>query len=220
MHFVISFTRVIVFCAGVLLVALGVSLSTKAMLGTSPISAIPYSLSLCIESISFGTWVITFNLTLLCLEWLLLRKNIKLPNLLIQVAMTFLFGYCIDFFMYILENFNPNIYFGQILTVLAGGFVIAFGVCLDILSNISMLPGDGFVLAISTVTKKEFGRIRMLSDISMSIVGIVICITMLGNMAGVREGTAIAALATGYFVILLMKIVNHFKSGHPATQKS
>lgn len=208
MRTVYQFLRITVFCLGVLLVALGVSLSTKAALGTSPISAIPYSLSLCIKSLSFGTWVIIFNLSLICLEWLLLRGNIKLPNLLMQIALTFLFGYCIDFFMDMLADFNPDIYMGQILTVFAGCFIIALGACLDILSNISVLPGDGFVLALASVTKKEYGRMRMLSDILMSLTGIAICLTVLGNIAGVREGTAIAAVATGYFVLILMKVAN------------
>lgn len=201
------FARLFAFLAGVLLVGLGVAVSTTASLGTSPISAIPYSLSLCFQFLSFGAWVILFNLLLIFAEWLLLKKSITLTNIIIQIILTFIFGYCIDLFMWMLEALPSLSYWQQTLMVVAGCFIIATGVCLALWSKISMLPGDGFVMAVSIVTKKDFGRIRLFSDILMSLAGVLICLLVLHNFSGVREGTAIAALATGFFVMLIMKAV-------------
>ena len=43
-----------IFLLGILLIAFGVALIAKASLGNSPISAIPYSLSLILPVLTFG----------------------------------------------------------------------------------------------------------------------------------------------------------------------
>ena len=68
-----------------------------------------------------------------------------------------------------------------------------------------MLPGDSFVRAVAKVTKKEFGRIRVYSDTSMSIIAVMLCMVFLHKLAGVREGTIIASLVIGNFVRILTK---------------
>ena len=68
------------------------------------------------------------------------------------------------------------------------------------LADVVMLPGDAFVRAIAKVTKKEFGSVRVWSDIGMVTVAAFLCIIFLHNMSGAREGTIIAALLTGNFV--------------------
>ena len=67
------------FCAaGLILISFGVALTTKAGLGTSPISAIPYSLSLIIPGLSMGTWLILFSIALVLIEIILLKgKNAR-----------------------------------------------------------------------------------------------------------------------------------------------
>ncbi|MBD5539079.1 MAG: hypothetical protein HDQ94_03660, partial [Desulfovibrio sp.] len=69
--------RLLVFFVGLGCVAFGVAVTTKALLGTTPIAAIPYSLSLIFPSASFGSCVIVFNLLLIAAEWALLRSRIR-----------------------------------------------------------------------------------------------------------------------------------------------
>lgn len=58
--------RYLIFIAGLFISSLGVSLVTKANLGTSPISAIPYVLSLHFPW-SLGQFTIAFSLFLIAL---------------------------------------------------------------------------------------------------------------------------------------------------------
>ena len=88
--------RIIIFILGLILIAFGVALTAKASLGNSPISAIPYSLSLYLTALSFGTWAILFNLLLVVLEVILLFRKISLVNIAIQIVLTFTFGLFID----------------------------------------------------------------------------------------------------------------------------
>ena len=86
--------RYLLFLVGLFINALGVSLITKASLGTSPISSIPYVLSLNFK-FTLGNFTIFFSIFLILLQILILRKNFKLENIL-QIPVSIAFGYFID----------------------------------------------------------------------------------------------------------------------------
>ena len=65
--------RYTLFLTGVILSATGIAFITRAGLGTSPVSGLPFVLSL-ITSISMGTYTFLFNMTFLMLEAILRRK--------------------------------------------------------------------------------------------------------------------------------------------------
>lgn len=86
-----KFKRYLIFLVGLFISSLGVSLVTKANLGTSPISSIPYVLSLNF-SLTLGNFTIIFSLFLIALQLLILRNDFKLEHLL-QIPISILFGY-------------------------------------------------------------------------------------------------------------------------------
>lgn len=98
--------RYLVFLVGLFISSLGVSLITKANLGTSPISAIPYVLSLNFP-LTLGQFTIAFSLLLILLQLLILRKNFKLEHLL-QIPISVAFGYFIDMTMGLLTFVAPS----------------------------------------------------------------------------------------------------------------
>ena len=73
--------RYFIFLVGLFINSLGVSLVTKADLGTSPISSIPYVLSLNIP-LTLGQFTIVFSLLLILLQLFILRKDFKLEYFL------------------------------------------------------------------------------------------------------------------------------------------
>ena len=66
-----------------------------------------------------------------------------------------------------------------------------------------MLPGDAFVRPVAKVAGKEYGNIRVISDISMTVIAGIVCFVFLHKLQGVREGTIIAAVITGNIVKLI-----------------
>ena len=98
--------RYIIFLIGLFINSLGVSLITKANLGTSPISSIPYVLSLNFP-LTLGNFTIIFSLLLIFLQLLILRKNFK-PEYYLQIPVSILFGYFIDFTMILMAFVQPN----------------------------------------------------------------------------------------------------------------
>ena len=159
-----------IFLIGLVLTAFGVAIVTKGVLGTSPIAAIPYSLSLVVPIFSMGTWVVLFNVLLVAIQWLILRKEANRIELLLQVVMSFIFGYGVDFWMLVIHNVDPKVYGTKLLCLLIGSVILAFGAYLEVTADVVMLPGDGFVRACTTLVNKEFGTIRVMSDIGMSVI--------------------------------------------------
>lgn len=147
--------RYLVFLVGLFVNSLGVSLITRADLGTSPISSIPYVLSLNFP-LTLGEFTIAFSLLLIALQLLILRKNFKLEHWL-QIPVSVAFGYFIDLTTAMLGDFQLTSYPAQFAFLLFGCVVLGVGVYLEVLPNVAMLPGESFVRAVCTTWKREFG---------------------------------------------------------------
>ncbi|MGN0585379.1 MAG: YitT family protein [Ruminococcus sp.] len=194
--------RYLVFAAGLVLTALGIAFTTQSGLGTSPISAIPYTLSLIVPKMTVGNWTIIFSMLLILIQLIIEKREAKKVELLLQIIVTFPFGYIIDFWIFCLEPFAPAVYPMRLLFMIIGCFVLAMGVYFQVTGNVVMLPGDAFVRSVSRAAGKEFGRTRMVSDIVMTAVAFIACLAALHTIQGVREGTVIAALLVGNIVRL------------------
>ena len=190
--------RILVFAVGLLVISLSIGFITKASLGTPPISSIPYSLSLIFPSLSLGNFTIIYSLLLVFLQLVILGKQADKVSLGLQVVISFVFGYFIDFGMMLLGDFSPEIYWERIVCVLIGCFGLAFGVYLQIVADFTMVPGDGFAYALSVrIKKKPYRVLRVCSDVSMIVIAAIIGYIGMGTTGGVREGTVICALLIG-----------------------
>lgn len=187
--------RYLLFLVGLFINALGVSLVTKASLGTSPISSIPYVLSLN-YSFTLGNFTIFFSILLILLQILILRKNFKIENIL-QIPVSVAFGYFIDFTMYLFFFVNPQNYITKVIALLAGCIVLGFGVYLEVVADVVMLPGESFVRAIVQTWNTNFGTTKIIFDTSMAVIAAILSFVFFSDLNGVREGTIIAALLVG-----------------------
>ena len=190
--------RILVFAMGLLVISLSIGFITKASLGTPPISSIPYSLSLIFPSLTLGNFTIIYSLLLVLLQLVILGKEADKVSLGLQVIISFVFGYFIDFGLMILGDFSPEIYWERIACVLIGCFGLAFGVYLQIVADFTMVPGDGFAYALSVrIKRKPYRVVRVCSDVTMIVIAALIGMVAMGTPGGVREGTVICALLIG-----------------------
>ena len=195
--------RYLIFLVGLFVNSLGVSLITKANLGTSPISSIPYVLSLNFP-FTLGNFTIFFSIFLIVLQLIILRKNFKLEHIL-QIPVSIIFGYFIDLTMILFSWVNPEAYIMKIVYLLIGCLILGVGVYMEVLADVVMLPGESFVRAIVLTWKTNFGTTKICFDVSMSVIAAVLSFIFAGRLAGVREGTVIAALLVGFIARLLGK---------------
>ena len=188
-----KFKRYLIFLVGLFISSLGVSLVTKANLGTSPISSIPYVLSLNF-SLTLGNFTIIFSLFLIALQLLILRKDFKLEHLL-QIPISILFGYFIDWTMLLLSFVHPDSYLFKVIALLIGCIILGFGVYCEVLADVAMLPGESFVRAVVQTCEREF-------DVTMTVMAALLSFVFAKELNGVREGTIIAALLVGFIARL------------------
>ena len=188
---------------GLFVNSLGVSLITKANLGTSPISSIPYVLSLNFP-FTLGNFTIFFSVFLIALQLIILRKNFKLEHIL-QIPVSIIFGYFIDLTMILFSWVNPEAYIMKIVYLLMGCLILGVGVYMEVLADVVMLPGESFVRAIVLTWKTNFGTTKICFDVSMSVIAAVLSFVFAGRLDGVREGTVIAALLVGFIARLIGK---------------
>ena len=192
--------RYIVFLIGLFINSLGVSLITKADLGTSPISSIPYVLSLNFP-FTLGQFTIAFSLLLILIQLVILRRNFKAEHLL-QIPISILFGYFIDLTMVMLFFVDPQTYLSSVVYLLIGCVILGFGVYTEVLADVAMLPGESFVRAVSSTWKTEFGSTKVAFDVSLAVIAAVLSLLFAHRLDGVREGTIIAALLVGFIARL------------------
>lgn len=197
--------RYIIFLCGLMVISFGISIITKASLGTSPITSIPYSLSLIFTNLTLGNWTILFSILLVALQLVMLGKDADRINILLQIVVSFVFGYFIDFAMMCMQWFEPEMYVLKVVSVVLGCFILAIGVYLQLVANVVMVPGDGFVYALTMKLRKDYGKVRITSDMTMVIIAAVIGLIGLGTLGGVREGTIISALLVGFIARQYMK---------------
>ena len=195
--------RYLIFLVGLFVNSQGVSLITKANLGTSPISSIPYVLSLNFP-FTLGNFTIFFSIFLIVLQLIILRKNFKLEHIL-QIPVSIIFGYFIDLTMILFSWVNPEAYVMKIVYLLIGCLILGVGVYMEVLADVVMLPGESFVRAIVLTWKTNFGTTKICFDVSMAVIAAVLSFVFAGRLDGVREGTVIAALLVGFIARLIGK---------------
>ena len=187
--------RYLFFLAGLFINSFGVSFITKAALGTSPISSVPYTLSLGFSP-TLGMFTLYMSIVLILIQMILLRKDFPRQYLL-QIPVSFLFSWFIDMTMELLGFLSPAAYPAKVICLLLGCAILGFGVFMEMAAGVVMLPGECFVNAISRTFHTDFGRTKVAFDPSITVAAAIIGIVLYRELAGVREGTIVAAVLVG-----------------------
>lgn len=203
--------RYISFVFILFVIALGTSLSIRANLGSSPISAPPYILSLIPGmSLTMGQLTICMHVFFIAVQILLLRKDFEKRQFL-QIAVSFLFGFYTDLtmwmtgFLQIPFTMNPAIgYPLRFMELLAGGAILAFGIACEVRCDSLMLAGEGFPLAVAKFLKKEFSKVKICTDTFLVSTGVVFMLIFFGrwDWKMVGAGTLVSMFYVGFMVRL------------------
>lgn len=197
------FKRYALFAAGLLVNSFGVSFITKADLGTSPISSIPYTLSLAFQP-TLGAFTLYMSIILIITQMLLLRRNFP-KQYLLQIPVSIAFSGFIDLTMKLLALMEPSQYYMKFICLIIGCVILGTGVYMEMAADVVMLPGEAFVKAVSSTLHQDFGKTKVVFDSSMTIIAGGIGLMLFHRLAGVREGTIIAALLVGMIARFLKR---------------
>jgi len=188
------------FLIGLFIASMGVALSTKAGLGTSPVAAVPYSISLLNHALTFGWWLNLWSVLQIVVQVALLRKKCKPVEIIIQTVLALVYGYLTDFSCILISGVQANSYVIRFGLMILSCFVLGLGIWIQFKGNVAMLPGEAMNRAISEVTGKRYENIKIFFDVLYIIAAAVIGFLFIGKLEGVREGSIIAALSVGNII--------------------
>ncbi len=201
--------RYLYFLISLFVSSVGVALVTKTVLGTSPISSVPYVLSL-FTPLSIGGWTAVFNMLYIILEVALMTRSQireKRMDLIMQIPVSVLFGVFIDVSLRMLFWWVPGHYLSHVATLVVGCGILAFGIAMSVQANVAMLSGDYLIRVISSRFRKEFGRVKICFDVSLVAAACLISLAFSSTVSGVREGTVAAAFMVGPMVFLFGRLL-------------
>ncbi|APH06344.1 YczE/YyaS/YitT family protein [Bacillus weihaiensis] len=137
-------TKISFYTIGLILIGLGVVLTIKADLGAGAWDALNVGLSITI-GFTVGSWVIIVGIILIFVNALIQHAK---PKFLALMTL-FLIGFSVDFWMiFVLRNIEFNTLGPQILALVGGILLIAFGVSLYLQSTFPANPIDQLMLSL------------------------------------------------------------------------
>ena len=190
------YKRYFLFLCSIFINSFSIAVITKAALGTSPISSVPYVLSL-FTPFTMGQYTIVMNLIFILLEMTMMSRleiHEKRYELWAQVPITLCFGSFIDVSMHVLWWLEPTAYLSQIVTLLVGCVLLALGISIEVKANVAMVTGEYLVQVISRFVKREFGFVKVVFDVTLVTIACLLGLIFMSRIDGVREGTIVAAL--------------------------
>lgn len=194
------FKRYALFIISLFFSALGVAFTKHGELGVSPISSVANIMSYKFSFLTMGTWLIIWNCILILSQIVILKKDFQLIQLL-QVPLSFLFGYFTDFGLWCVSFIPADFYPFRLMMVIVGIIILGFGISLSVIANVIMNSGEAFVKAVSDITKRNFGNVKIAFDIICVVLSIILSLIFFDlSVVGTREGTVISALFTGITV--------------------
>ncbi len=200
--------RYLIFVIGVIIQSAGIALIPRSTLGSPPISSAPFVITK-FSCFSLGELTFALNALMLLAQAVLFKKRFRHIQFL-QLPVTVVFAAGLDFFMKIFEWTLSSHYLVNVAVLACGELLLSTGVAMQVIANVLMLPGEGIVYAISTVFKWEFGRVKTCFDCSIVASALILSMTVLHTLTGVREGTLAVALLTGITARFLIAHCSRF----------
>lgn len=198
--------RFIVYAIGMLVLALGLTLNTKADLGVSPIISVPYSISQ-ITGYNFGDLTFVVYALFVVVQIVIhlnLKKNKKIMSDLLQLPLSLIFTRLLNIFStYIPTSQNLGIRFIVLaFAIICTGVGAAMSLSMQLVPN----PGDGIVQALAERFNKSVGLTKNLFDCFNLCITLCISIFIAHQIVGVGIGTVIAVIGVGRVIALFHHI--------------
>jgi len=164
------YIRIVCFIIGLITFSLGISISIKVQhLGIHPWDVLNVGL---FESLGFsiGTWNIVVGIILIIVSLILDRTYVKLGTFLNAVII----GSCVDLFLWLDFLPQPTHTWTDIVVIFIGIAVMGIGGGLYNAAGVGSGPRDGFMLSISDKSGISIGKVRIMTETSILVVGLLI----------------------------------------------
>ncbi|WP_391121572.1 YczE/YyaS/YitT family protein [Psychrobacillus sp. L3] len=195
-HINVTLKRLSLYIIGLFFLSLGVSFSILAALGVSPVSSLAYALSLT-SGLSVGIMTIIANILFIAIQ-VILNKRLDLKESVVQLIITFLFGFFMDATLYLVKLFpTPETLVMRWVFLILSLFIVAIGLFGYFNAKFPLMPYDALTYAISEKFNMKFSKAKISSDLVNVCVAGLVCIIFIHSLGSIGIGTLIAAYFIG-----------------------
>ncbi len=191
--------RLFWFCLGIAINSVGIAFITKAGMGTSQISSVPYVLSFQFPQLSFAMCTFLINFVLVAVQIPLLGKEF-FPMQLLQIPVNVVFSTCLGVSMSAFSWLNPTSLPVKLAMILFGCCVLGIGIAVECAPSLVFVPGEGVVHALSKVTGIKLGTVKLAFDLVLVVAAVALSMALFGQLNGVGLGTLLTVFVTGNVV--------------------
>ena len=207
-----TIARVLVYLSGLCILALGLTLSTKADLGVSPIIAVSFCVSK-LTGARFGDMTFLLYASFVAIEMLLhLVPGKRCPSdrkkAILADALQLPLSYFFTVLLNVLSARIPaaDTMTSRIAVMLLSVILVGTGAALSLDMRLVANPGDGLVQAISDRTGIELGLSKNIVDITCVAFTCILSMAAAHRILGVGFGTVIAMLGIGRVIALINRL--------------
>lgn len=190
----------------------GVAVCVRSMLGSSVISVLPYVFESAGEQslvprYTIGQYTYIMNFILVGGQIAVLRRRFEWVQLF-QLVIGFVFGMLIDVNMTLTSWLVPVTLWQQIAAQAAGCVILGIGIAFEVRCGSVTMPGEGFPVAVSSVTGVEFAKVKMCVDVTLVVLGVIACYVFFGAWQWHIIG--IGTLFAMFFVGMVVRIAGRY----------
>ena len=204
-----TYYRAFFYVLGLLILAMGLTLNTRAGLGVSPIISVSFSISE-IFRLSFGDTTMFLYCVFVVIELLIhglrLRgreRRLILITDVLQIPLSLVFTRFLNVFAAFVPDFSDGGSFPLRLAVLIAAIILTgIGAAMSLSMRVVPNPGDGIVQAIADCVHKSVGLTKNCFDVLNISITISLGLLLAGKIVGVGIGTVIAVVGVGRIIAL------------------
>ncbi len=186
--------RAVIYFLGLIVLALGIVLNTKTLLGVSPIISIPYNICH-IWHLNLGATTFVFYCFCVLVEAILKGKDFKLHELL-QIPMSLVTSMFINFFDAYL-NIVPDTLLQKLMILCLAVIVTGIGAATMVNMKLIPNPADALAATIGDKLGKGMGIGKNIFDFTCFCTSGVIGFIFTGHIIGIGIGTVLVVIFTG-----------------------
>ena len=209
----INLRELLIYIIGMVVLGIGLSLSTKLSLGTSALMALPFSISK-IYNISIGNVTLIYYIVFIIIQIVLhiiMKKYTDIIGDILQLLVSFV----LTRFLNILDKLIPTftdlnnvlgtIYF-RLFFFLIAMTCIGVGIAMVVKTIYPPNPTNGFIRTTAEFSKKDVGLIKNVLDISLVCITIIFSYLASKKVIGIGIGTILAMLGVGRIVFYFNRL--------------
>lgn len=197
-----NLSRYAIYLAGMIILALGITLNTKTNLGVSPLISMPYAVSK-IWHMNFALLAFIMYSLFTFIEIFLKGEKREAKDFL-QIPFSLVFSLLLQFlgdgYEYLagmIDILNMETIIPRIILLMAAVILTGIGISMTVNMKLIPNPADGLAKAVGDRCQRNLGFGKNVIDISSVAITFIIGMLSSGTIVGIGIGTVIAMIGVG-----------------------